>query len=495
MRCGQAWRACFDHEAQPAERTPRAGSKRAAAQAGNHYFRHRDPCWPPFWHDTDCGHSPERCRHRAGFGARTGRGSRCRLLVCGTLLHRLVYPRVRHTRLVYAQSTGLCPELLGCRRPAGDCAHLHRFFVSGGGASGGHPSTQSAQGFPGFPAGEPVFRAQWNSRRTAQHLQIDFCFSGDGDAGRRGLCLHHLCHRRSSARIHQHSSEYLLGSRHHHHRRLRWFSASDGSWAIRRRFRHAGGLLHHRRADRNHYAQALGAHQRAAGGTTDTTLELPGLREAGTCSGGTVLPTLRRRTRCAERHTGASAARCLINPHHSLATASTGQNAWARRLGYPCPDPRWNNWGGTAATSSLSPAMATWITPASAWRSSVGYLKRKASGWVCSRSLTGSPLNPSPRLVDPTCFSASPRATWIPWSTITPRIGNAAMTMPIPPAISRANALTGPSPSTASDWKRRIAMCRSSSAGSRPVCAALPTTITGVIGWNVRCCSTAGPIC
>ena len=26
----------------------------------------------------------------------------------------------------------------------------------------------------------------------------------------------------------------------------------------------------------------------------------------------------------------------------------------------------------------------------------------------------GSPLNPSPRLADPTCFSASPRAIWIP---------------------------------------------------------------------------------
>ena len=40
-------------------------------------------------------------------------------------------------------------------------------------------------------------------------------------------------------------------------------------------------------------AQALGAHQRAAGGTTDTALELPGLREARACSGGTVLPALR----------------------------------------------------------------------------------------------------------------------------------------------------------------------------------------------------------
>ena len=29
--------------------------------------------------------------------------------------------------LVYAQSTSLYPELLGCRRPTGDCAHLHRF--------------------------------------------------------------------------------------------------------------------------------------------------------------------------------------------------------------------------------------------------------------------------------------------------------------------------------------------------------------------------------
>ncbi|GIS24489.1 MAG: hypothetical protein CM15mP125_1760 [Gammaproteobacteria bacterium] len=38
-------------------------------------------------------------------------------------------------------------------------------------------------------------------------------------------------------------------------------------------------------------------------------------------------------------------------------------------------------------------------------------------------------------------------------------------------------------------------MSPSSSAVSRPVCAASRITITGVIGLNVRCCSTAGPIC
>ena len=82
-------------------------------------------------------------------------------------------------------------------------------------------------------------------------------------------------------------------------------------------------------------------------------------------------------------------------PKNSIPTASTGPPASAPRRSCPCRARRWTRSAGIPATSSSSPAMPTWTTPASAWPSWGGCSRRRAFASASSRSPTGRAPSPS----------------------------------------------------------------------------------------------------
>ena len=99
------------------------------------------------------------------------------------------------------------------------------------------------------------------------------------------------------------------------------------------------------------------------------------------------------------------------------------------------------------------------------------------------------------------CSSASPAATWTPWSTATRRTAGCATTTPTRPAARAASGRTAAPSSTPSAAARRSRTCRSCSAASRRRCAASRITTTGPRRCAARswptprptCCSTAMP--
>ncbi len=133
---------------------------------------------------------------------------------------------------------------------------------------------------------------------------------------------------------------------------------------------------------------------------------------------------------------------CSLHLRCSL-IANTGPLALASRPSCRCRAPKWIRSVGIPATSSWLPATPTSIIRASAWRSSAGCWKRKASGSGSSPSPTGIPPNRSAPWGNQSCFSASRRATWIRWSTAIPRIGACATTTLTPPTTKAASGPTG----------------------------------------------------
>ena len=130
-----------------------------------------------------------------------------------------------------------------------------------------------------------------------------------------------------------------------------------------------------------------------------------------------------------------------ILPSLCFRIASTGRTGSAPRRSCRCRAPRWTRSAGMPATSCWSPATPMSTIRASAWRSSAGCWRRRASGSASSPSRTGRAPSRSRRWASRRCSSASPAATWIPWSTATPRTGACATTTATRPA---ARAASGP---------------------------------------------------
>ncbi len=135
------------------------------------------------------------------------------------------------------------------------------------------------------------------------------------------------------------------------------------------------------------------------------------------------------------------------------------------------------------------------IIRASAWRSSAGCWRPRASGSASSRSPTGNRPSRSRRWASRGCFSASPAATWIRWSTATPRTAGCATTMPTRRAARAVRVRIAAPSSTPSAAARRSRMCRSCSAASRRHCAVSRITITGPTRCAVRSWPTPRRIC
>ena len=121
----------------------------------------------------------------------------------------------------------------------------------------------------------------------------------------------------------------------------------------------------------------------------------------------------------------------LPHQNRSPRTASTGHSASASRRSCRCRARRWRRSAGIRATSSSLPEMRTSTIRASAWRWWEGCSKRRVSASASLASPTGTRPTPSGVWGSRTCFSASPRAIWIRWSTATPRIARYAPTTPI----------------------------------------------------------------
>ena len=121
--------------------------------------------------------------------------------------------------------------------------------------------------------------------------------------------------------------------------------------------------------------------------------------------------------------------------------------------------------------------------------------RRRGFASASSRSPIGATPTPSRRWESRTCSSASPPATWIRWSTATPRTGGCGTMTPTRRAARAANGRTAPSSSMRSAAARRFPKRRSCSAASRRRCAASPITITGRTRCAAPSCSTPRPIC
>ncbi len=135
------------------------------------------------------------------------------------------------------------------------------------------------------------------------------------------------------------------------------------------------------------------------------------------------------------------------------------------------------------------------ITRASAWRSSAGCSKPRASGSVLSRSPTGSRQSRSRPWASRGCSSASPAATWTRWSTATRRIAGCVTTTPTPPAGRAESGRIAARSFMPNAAARRSRTCRSCSAVSRPRCAASRISTIGRRRCAARCWPTPRRIC
>ena len=135
------------------------------------------------------------------------------------------------------------------------------------------------------------------------------------------------------------------------------------------------------------------------------------------------------------------------------------------------------------------------ITPASAWPLSAGCSRSRGFGWESSRNPTGARPRISSVLERRTCSSALPPATWIRWSTATPRTAASAPTTPTRPAVWRARGRTARSSSTRSACARPSRTSLSSSAASKRACAASRTSTTGRRKCGAPSCSTRALTC